>query len=256
MAPRAFCDKPSMAYYLVYLDEHGKSIATTRKGNVTKRCLQLVAEYAHMEHGLWDASEDMGKTEAEVDKNIRRAITQRLRERDEKMSAFRQQLQEEQAERERNRQEALALRKAWVCTKDRMTIKPHDLMQRLEKAEMILEQLKPGAYYLCIDYKKNGLVELRKNVRSANHLKVCAMVEREDKASKAAVHRFAVSVRNVYRQHIDIIGRTQAIKTFGQKLTDSVPHIKQAVNPHFSTSAPRRYYDKNVLEYLAKVREK
>ena len=102
MAPRAFCDKPSMAYYLVYLDEHGQSIATTRKGNVTKRCLQLVAEHAHMEHGLWDASEDMGKTEAEVDKNIRRAITQRLRERDEKMSAFRQQLQEEQAERERN----------------------------------------------------------------------------------------------------------------------------------------------------------
>lgn len=255
MGPRAFCDKQTMMYYLVYLDEQGKSVATTRKGNVTKRCLQLASEYAHLEHGLWGVSEDMGKTEAEVDKNIRRAITQRLHERDEKMESLRQQWQKEQAERERQEQEALAQRKALAGTKDRMTIKPFDIMQRMEDAEVILEQLKPGAYYLCIDYKKKGALHLTLNVRKAIHLNVFGMVEREDKATKASLHRFAMSVRNLYRQHIDIIGRTQAIKTFGQKLTDSVPHIQEAVNPHYSTSAPRRYYDRYTLEYLAKENE-
>lgn len=250
MAPRTFLDRQSMNYYLVYLDEQGKAFATTRKGKVSKRCKELMAEHAHMEHGLWDASEDMGKTMAEVDKNIRAAITKRLHERDEKAEAFLQQLQAQQAERERKEQEALAKRKAVACTKDKMIIKPYDLMQRLDDAEVLLEQMKPGAYYLCVNYKKKGFVELRQSVRAANHLKVCGIVEREDKPTKTALHRFAVSVRKMYKSHIDIIGRTHAIKSFGQKMTDSIPHIQELKNNYYASSAPRRYYDRYTLLYL------
>lgn len=250
MAPRAFLDRQSMNYYLVYLDEQGKAFATTRKGKVSKRCKELMAEHAHMEHGLWDASEDMGKTMAEVDKNIRAAITKRLHERDEKAEAFLQQLQAQQAERERKEQEALAQRKAVASTKDKMTVKPFDLMQRLDDAEVLLEQMKPGAYYLCINYKKQGFVELKQTARAANHIKVCGIVEREDKPTKAALHRFAVSVRDLYKKNIDIIGRTHAIKSFGQKMTDSIPHLQEQRNAYYATAAPRRYYDRYTLLYL------
>lgn len=239
-----------MTYYLVCLDDQGRSLATTRKGNVSKRCKQLVAEHAHLEHGLYDASEDMGKTMAEVDKNIRAAITKRLHERDEKAEAFRQQLQAQQAERERKEQEALAQRKAVAGTKEEMTVKPYDLMQRFDDAEVLLEQMKPGAYYLCINYKKHGFVELKQKARAANHIKVCGIVEREDKPTKAALHRFAVSIRDLYKKNIDIIGRTHAIKSFGQKMTDSIPHLQELKNNYYASSAPRRYYDRYTLLYL------
>lgn len=135
-------------------------------------------------------------------------------------------------------------------TKDKMTIKPFDLMQRLYNAELLLEQMKPGAYYLCINYKKKGFVELKQKAAPANHIKVCGIVEREDKQTKAALHRFAVSVRDLYKKNIDIIGRTHAIKSFGQKLTDSIPHLQELKNNYYASAAPRRYYDRYTLLYL------
>ena len=80
-------------------------------------------------------------------------------------------------------------------------------------------------------------------------------MEREDKRTKASLHRFAVSVRDLYKKNIDIIGRTHAIKVFGQKMTDSIPHLQELRNNYYSSSAPRRYYDRYTLLYLQLEKE-
>ena len=73
---------------------------------------------------------------------------------------------------------------------------------------------------------------------------------KEEKNSKAALHRFAVKVRETYQSGIVIIGKTHAHQSFGKKIVDAAPYIKESQNPYFSSAAPRRYYDKNTLVYL------
>lgn len=136
------------------------------------------------------------------------------------------------------------------ATKDSISIAPRDVLQRYDLLEAHLDKLKPGEYSVCINYKKKGVVELRRNPRSADHLKVLEKVTKEEKNTKAALHRFAVEVRKVYQSGITIIGKTHALKSFGKRIVDAALCIKEGENQYYSCAAPRQYYDKNTLVYM------
>lgn len=147
-------------------------------------------------------------------------------------------------------QEAQEIRAALAGTKDSVCVKPIEVLQRYDLLEEHLEQLKPGEYVVCINYKKKGVVELRTKARTTDHLKVLAKVTKEEKNTKAALHRFAVKVRETYQSGIVIIGKTHAIQGFGKRIVDAAPCIKESQNTYYSSSAPRQYYDKNTLVYM------
>ena len=147
-------------------------------------------------------------------------------------------------------QEAQEIRASLAGTKDSVSIKPIEVLQRYDPLEEHLEQLKPGEYAVCVNYKKKGTLELRTKARTTNHLKVLAKVTKEEKNTKAALHRFAVKVREVYQSGIVIIGKTHAIQSFGKRIVDAAPCIKESQNTYSSSSAPRQYYDKNTLVYM------
>lgn len=48
------------------------------------------------------------------------------------------------------------------ATKDSISIAPRDVLQRYDLLEAHLDKLKPGEYSVCINYKKKGVVELRR----------------------------------------------------------------------------------------------
>lgn len=134
--------------------------------------------------------------------------------------------------------------------KDSVSIAPHDVLQCYSTLEFRLRDLKPGEYSVCINYKKKGIVELRRNPRSADHLNVLEKVTKEEKNTKAALHRFAVEVRKVYQSGITIIGKTHALKSFGKRIVDAALCIKEGENQYYSCAAPRQYYDRNALVYM------
>ena len=136
------------------------------------------------------------------------------------------------------------------ATKDSISITPRDVLQRYDLLEAHLDKLKPGEYSVCINYKKKGVVELRRNPRPADHLNVLEKVTKEEKNTKAALHRFAVEVRKVYQSGITIIGKTHALKSFGKRIVDAALCIKKGENQYYSCAAPRQYYDKNALVYM------
>lgn len=136
------------------------------------------------------------------------------------------------------------------ATKDSIRITPRDVLQRYDLLEAHLDKLKPGEYSVCINYRKKGIVELRRNPRSANHLNVLEKVTKEEKNTKAALHRFAVEVRKVYQSGITIIGKTHALKSFGKSIVDAALCIKEGENQYYACAAPRQYYDKNALVYM------
>ena len=144
----------------------------------------------------------------------------------------------------------MAKERRLLGTNGDVTIKPIDVMQNYDILEAHLAVLKPGEYAVCINYKKLGSVELLSKDNDSDHLKVLATVIKEDKISKASLHRFAVAVRKAYESGVDIIGRTHALKSFGKKIVDAAPWIKESKNPYFSSAAPRRCYDKNTLIYM------
>lgn len=136
------------------------------------------------------------------------------------------------------------------ATKDSISITPRDVLQRYDLLEAHLDKLKPGEYSGCINYKKKGIVELRRNPRSADHLNILGKVTKEEKNTKAALHRFAVEVRKVYQSGITIIGKTHALKSFGKRIVDAALCIKESENQYYACAAPRQYYDKNAMVYM------
>lgn len=136
------------------------------------------------------------------------------------------------------------------ATKDSISITPRDVLQRYDLLEAHLDKLKPGEYSVCINYKKKGMVELRRNPRPADYLNVLEKVTKEEKNTKAALHRFAVDVRKVYLSGITIIGKTHALKSFGKRIVDAALCIKEGENQYYACAAPRQYYDKNTLVYM------
>ena len=147
-------------------------------------------------------------------------------------------------------EEAQAARAALAGTKENITVKPIEVLQRYDLLEERLEALKPGDYVVCINYKKLGSLELRTKARESDHLKVLTTATKENKPSKASLHRFAVAVRKAYESGINIIGKTHALASFGKKIVDAAPYIKESKNTYFSSAAPRRFYDKNTLVYM------
>ncbi len=132
----------------------------------------------------------------------------------------------------------------------KLSAAPCDVLQRYDLLEAHLDKLKSGEYFVCINYKKKGIVELRRNPRPADHLKVLEKVTKEEKNTQAALHRFAVEVRKVYQSGITIIGKTHALKSFGKRIVDAALCIKESENQYYSCAAPRQYYDKNTLVYM------
>ena len=96
------------------------------------------------------------------------------------------------------------------ATKDSISIAPRDVLQCYDLLEAHLDKLKPGEYSVCINYKKNGIVELRRNPRPADHLNVLEKATKEEKNPPAALHHFAVDVRKVYQSGMAVIGKTHA----------------------------------------------
>lgn len=223
-------DDPTPQYYLVNRDEKtGELHIRNINGNEMEDCQAVIDRYSQNEGGFWGVCRYMG------DDNV--AI----------FAAIRDDMAQDEARRE---QEAQAARQALACTKDGLSVAPYDVMQKYDLLEERLEQLKPGDYYVCINYKKRGIIELRKNRASQYYKKNLATICKEDKTSKAALHRFAVAVRKAYEDNIIIINKTSAIKAFGKKMVDSVHFIMTRTNLYYATAAPSKYYDKLTLDFL------
>nr|DAV10035.1 MAG TPA: hypothetical protein [Caudoviricetes sp.] len=234
-------------YMLVYRDElTGRLRVTRMDGRKCDNEKDLINSYNMFGGGLWAACRDMGNDVAEiraaVDREIAEETAQRERE-DLRLKA-------EVEAKAKTLQEAQEIRASLAGTKDSVSIKPIEVLQRYDPLEEHLEQLKPGEYAVCVNYKKKGTVELRTKARTTDHLKVLAKVTKEENNSKAALHRFAVKVREAYQSGIVIIGKTHAIQGFGKRIVDAAPCIKESQNTYYSSSAPRQYYDKNTLVYM------
>ena len=196
--------------------------------------------------GLWSACRDMGNDVAEIRAAVDREIAEETAQREREELR----LKAEAEAKAKALQEAQEIRAALAGTKDSVCIKPIEVLQRYDLLEEHLEQLKPGEYAICVNYKKKGTVELRTKARTTDHLKVLAKVTKEEKNTKAALHRFAVEVRKVYQSGITIIGKTHALKSFGKRIVDAALCIKEGENQYYACAAPRQYYDKNALVYM------
>ena len=234
-------------YMLVYRDEQTGRLRVTRMdGRKCDNEKGIINSYNMFGGGLWAACRDMGNDVAEIRAAVDREIAEETAQREREELR----LKTEAEAKVKALQEAQEIRAALAGTKDSVCVKPIEVLQRYDLLEAHLEQLKPGEYAVCINYKKKGTVELCAKARTTDHLKVLAKVTKEEKNSKAALHRFAVKVRETYQSGIVIIGKTHALQSFGKKIVDAAPYIKESKNPYFSSAAPRRYYDKNTLVYL------
>ena len=234
-------------YMLVYRDEQtGKLRITRMDGRKCDNEKGMIKSYNMFGGGLWAACRDMGNDIAEIRAAVDREIAEETAQREREELR----LKAEVEAKAKALQKAQEIRAALVGTKDSVSIKPIDVLQRYDLLEEHLEQLKPGEYAVCINYKKKGTVELRTKARTTDHLKVLAKVTKEERNSKASLHRFAVKVREAYQSGIVIIGKTHAIQSFGKKIVDAAPCIKESKKTYFSSAAPRRYYDKNTLVYM------
>lgn len=234
-------------YMLVYRDEQTGRLRVTRMdGRKCDNEKGIIKSYNMFGGGLWAACRDMGNDVAEIRAAVDREIAEETAQREREELR----LKTEAEAKVKALQEAQEIRAALAGTKDSVCVKPIEVLQRYDLLEEHLEQLKPGEYAVCINYKKKGTVELCAKARTTDHLKVLAKVTKEEKNSKAALHRFAVKVRETYQSGIVIIGKTHALQSFGKKIVDAAPYIKESQNPYFSSAAPRRYYDKNTLVYL------
>lgn len=233
-------------YMLVYRDElTGRLRVTRMDGRKCDNEKGLINSY-NMFGGLWAACRDMGNDVAEIRAAVDREIAEETAQREREELR----LKVEAEAKVKALQEAQEIRAALAGTKDSVCVKPIEVLQRYDLLEEHLEQLKPGEYVVCINYKKKGVVELRTKARTTDHLKVLAKVTKEEKNTKAALHRFAVKVRETYQSGIVIIGKTHAIQGFGKRIVDAAPCIKESQNTYYSSSAPRQYYDKNTLVYM------
>ena len=234
-------------YMLVYRDEQtGKLRITRMDGRKCDNEKGMIKSYNMFGGGLWAACRDMGNDIAEIRAAVDREIAEETAQREREELR----LKAEVEAKAKALQKAQEIRAALVGTKDSVSIKPIDVLQRYDLLEEHLEQLKPGEYAVCINYKKKGTVELRTKARTTDHLKVLAKVTKEERNSKASLHRFAVKVREAYQSGIVIIGKTHAIQSFGKKIVDAAPCIKESKKTYSSSAAPRRYYDKNTLVYM------
>lgn len=234
-------------YMLVYRDElMGRLRVTRLDGRKCDNEKGLINSYNMFGGGLWAACRDMGNDVAEIRAAVDREIAEETAQREREELR----LKVESEAKVKALQEAQEIRAALAGTKDSVCVKPIEVLQRYDLLEEHLEQLKPGEYAVCVNYKKKGTVELRTKARTTDHLKVFAKVTKEGKNSKAALHRFAVKVRETYQSGIVIIGKTHAIQSFGKRIVDAAPCIKESQNTYYSSSAPRQYYDKNTLVYM------
>ena len=234
-------------YMLVYRDEQTWKLRVTRMdGSKCDNEKGLINSHNMFGGGLWAACRDMGNDIADIRAAVDREIAEETAQREREELR----LKAEAEAKAKALQEAQEIRAALVGTKDSVSVKPIDVLQRYDLLEEHLEQLKPGEYAVCINYKKKGTVELRTKARTTDHLKVLAKVTKEERNSKASLHRFAVKVREAYQSGIVIIGKTHAIRGFGKKIVNAAPCIKESKNTYFSSAAPRRYYDKNTLVYM------
>lgn len=247
MEIRVWKSKNRSKYKIVYRDEQtGKLHVTNMDGSKCVNEKAIIKGYESHNGGLWASCRDMGKTIEDIRSAVEREIAEdeAQREREEL------QAKAEIEARAKALEEAKAARDALVGTKGSITVKPIEVMQTYDLLEERLEVLRPGEYAVCINYKKLGSLELRAKARESDHLKVLTMVTKDEKFSKASLHRFAIAVRKAYESGINIIGKTHALKSFGKKIVDAAPFIQEKKNPYFSSAAPRRYYDKNTLIYM------
>lgn len=234
-------------YMLVYRDElTGRLRVTRMDGRKCDNEKGLINSYNMFGGGLWAACRDMGNDVVEIRAAVDREIAEETAQREREELR----LKTEAEAKVKALLEAQEISFSLAETKDSVCVNPIEVLQQYDLLEEHLEQLKPGDYAVCVNYKKKGTLELRTKARTTNHLKVLAKVTKEENNSKAALHRFAVKVREAYQSGIVIIGKTHAIQGFGKRIVDAAPCIKESQNTYYSSSAPRQYYDKNTLVYM------
>lgn len=234
-------------HQLVYRDTDTKHIRITyMDGKEYEHTKSVICSHELYGGSFWEICRDMGDDIDTILENVKHEIeAEKLRyEQEQRLLA------EEREAREKAEREAEELRRSLVNSKTRISVAPIDVLQRYDTLELNLEQLKAGEYYICVNYKQSGYLELRTKVRESDYLKVLAKVTRDEKLTKASLHRFAVAVRKAYEEGITIIGKTHAVKSFGKKIVDAAPCIKVCKNAYYSSAAPRQFYDKNTLVYL------
>lgn len=234
-------------HLLVYRNADTKHIRVTyMDGKVYENTKSLIDSHKFYAGGFWGRCRNMGDDIDTIFENVKRETeAEKLR--------YEQELRllaEEREAREKAKREAEERRKSLMNSKTSLCVAPIDVLQNYDTLEQNLEQLKAGGYYVCINYRKAGYLELRQKARASDHLNVLAKVTREETQSKASLHRFAVAVRKAYEQGITIIGKTHALTSFGKKIVDAAPCIKESKNSYYSSADPRQYYDKNTLVYL------
>ena len=234
-------------HLLVYRNTDTKHIRVTyMDGKAYENTKSLIGSHEVYAGGFWGRCRDMGDDLTSILENVKHKIeAEKLRyEQEQRLWA------EEREAREKAEREAEERRGSLVNSKTRISVAPIDVLQSYDTLELNLEQLKAGEYYVCINYKKSGYLDLRTKARESDNLKVLARVTRDEKLTKASLHRFAVAVRKAYEKGVTIIGKTHALKSFGKKIVDAAPCIKVSRNTYYSSAAPRQFYDKNTLVYL------
>ena len=234
-------------HLLVYRDvTTGHIRVTYTNGKEYEESKSLIGSYKFDAGGFWGSCRDMGDNISTILANVAKEIEEEKRQQEQEQRRFAEEVEaKEKAERE-----AEELRKSLANSTTRICIAPIDVLQSYEALELNLEQLKAGEYFVCINYKKSGYLELREKARASDHLKVLAKVTRENALTKVSLHRFAVAVRKVYEQSIEVIGKTRAMTCFGKKVVDAAPCIKTSQNSYYSSATPRQFYDRNTLVYL------
>lgn len=234
-------------HLLVYRDVTTERIRVTyADGKEYEDPKSLIVSHKFYAGGFWGCCRDMGDTLSTILANIAKEIEEEKRQQE----IEQRRMAEESEAKKKAARDAEELRKSLANSKTCICIAPIDVLQSYETLELNLEQLKAGEYFVCINYKKSGYLELREKARASDHLKVLAKVTREDRLTQASLHRFAVAVRKTYEQNIVIIGKTHALTSFGKKIVDAAPCIKESRNSYYSSAAPRQFYDKNTLVYL------
>lgn len=149
-------------YMLVYRDEQTGRLRVTRMdGRKCDNEKGIIKSYNMFGGGLWAACRDMGNDVAEIRAAVDREIAEETAQREHE--EFR--LKAEVEAKAKALQKAQEIMAALAGTKDSVCIKPIEVLQRYDLLEEHLEQLKPGEYAVCINYKKMGTVELRTNDR-------------------------------------------------------------------------------------------
>ena len=133
-------------------------------------------------------------------------------------------------------------------------------MEKLDRRHLTIEQIRESVSYLLPNVKKicvaidltDGRIVLDDKSPNGEQYKKIGEVQIEsDKQTKANIAHIATEVNKLIHAYEKTCYITlgRAKKEYGKEKDIEVGLIKYVKNPHYSSSAMMRLYDRNVLEY-------